>query len=96
MDRLGALVTQLKPYLKCVFDCIILHMVVCAPYGSEKHCDNDAIFTMGMQDISLTCPGFFNGRFIIDMISKLQQTKLVLVFSGTLVSDLIFDTGMFK
>ena len=50
MDRLDSPVTQLKPYLKCVFGCIILHVVIAAPYGNEKDYDNAAILTMGMQD----------------------------------------------
>jgi len=62
MDRLDAPVTQLKPYLKCVFGCIILHVLIGAPWGFEKHFDNDAILTMGMQDISPHIHGFFKGR----------------------------------
>ena len=85
MDRLDSPVTQLRPYLKCVLGCIVLHVVIGAPYGNEKDYDNDAILTMGMQDISPPISRLLQWRGI-NVLSTLIRTLRVVVLSGTLVS----------
>ena len=77
--------TQLRPYLKCVLGCIVLHVVIGAPYGNEKDYDNDAILTMGMQDISPPISRLLQWRGI-NVLSTLIRTLRVVVLSGTLVS----------
>ena len=85
MDRLDSPVTQLRPYLKSVLGCIILHIVIGAPLENQKDYDSDAILTMGMQDISPPISRLlqWNG---INVLSTLIRTLRVVVLSGTLVS----------
>ena len=85
MDRLDSPVPQLRPYLKSVLGCIILHIVIGAPLENQKDYDSDAILTMGMQDISPPISRLIQWRGI-NVLSTLIRTLRVVVLSGTLVS----------